>query len=105
MAVPLPPLRKRQGDIAPLYINLFNTEFRKKIRGVAPTAMAAPNAYPWRGNVRELRNALERAMLLADGNELNESHFPMLVATDVELSTAMGLPNQASIWKHWSDRW
>lgn len=95
MSVPLPPLRERKGDIAPLinhYIEIFNIEFRKKIRGVAPTAIAALEAYPWRGNVRELRNALERAMLLADGNELNESHFPMLAASDGELSTALGLP-------------
>jgi two-component system, NtrC family, response regulator AtoC len=95
MSVPLPPLRERKGDIAPLinhYIDTFNTEFRKKIRGVTPAAMAALEAYPWRGNVRELRNALERAMLLADGNELNESHFPMLVTSEGELSTAMGLP-------------
>ena len=95
MSVPLPPLRSRKGDIAPLiahYIDTFNTEFRKKIRGVAPSAMAALEAYSWRGNVRELRNALERAMLLADGNELNESHFPMLASSDAELSTAMGLP-------------
>jgi DNA-binding NtrC family response regulator len=95
MSVPLPPLRERKGDVAPLinhYIDAFNTEFRKKVRGVSPTAMAALEAYPWRGNVRELRNALERAMLLADGNELNESHFPMLAASEMELSTAMGLP-------------
>ena len=81
MSVPLPPLRERNGDIPPLinhYIDNFNTEFRKKIRGVAPAAMTALEAYPWRGNVRELRNAVERAMLLADGNELNETHFPML---------------------------
>jgi two-component system response regulator AtoC len=97
MSVPLPPLRERKGDVAPLinhYIDTFNTEFRKKIRGVSPAAMAALEAYPWRGNVRELRNAIERAMLLADGNELNESHFPMLAAPDGELSTAMGLPNE-----------
>jgi len=95
MAVALPPLRERKGDIAPLinhYIDAFNTEFRKKIRGVSPTTLTALEAYPWRGNVRELRNALERAMLLADGNELNEGHFPMLAASDGELSTAMGLP-------------
>jgi transcriptional regulator with PAS, ATPase and Fis domain len=95
MAVDLPPLRERKGDITPLighYIDTFNSEFRKKIRGVSPTAMTALQAYPWRGNVRELRNALERAMLLADGNELNENHFPMLAAADGELSTAMALP-------------
>jgi len=97
MAVELPPLRGRKGDVAMLvdhYVDLFNTEFRKKIRGVAPAAMAALQAYPWRGNVRELRNAVERAMLLAEGNELNESHFPMLSASEGELSTAMGLPGE-----------
>jgi two-component system, NtrC family, response regulator AtoC len=95
MSVALPPLRERKGDIAPLidyYIDTFNVEFRKRIHGVSPTTMTALEAYPWRGNVRELRNALERAMLLADGNELNESHFPMLAAGDGELSTAMALP-------------
>jgi transcriptional regulator with GAF, ATPase, and Fis domain len=97
MAVELPPLRGRKGDVALLidhYVDNFNTEFRKKIRGVSPGAMAALQAYPWRGNVRELRNAVERAMLLAEGNELNESHFPMLTASEGELSTAMGLPGE-----------
>jgi two-component system, NtrC family, response regulator AtoC len=42
--------------------------------------------------VRELRNGVERAMLLAEGNELNETHFPMLSAGESALSTAMGLP-------------
>jgi two-component system, NtrC family, response regulator AtoC len=97
MSVAMAPLRERTGDIAPLihhYIDVFNTEFRKKIRGVSPTTMTALEAYAWRGNVRELRNAVERAMLLADGNELNESHFPMLTAAEGELSTAMGLPSE-----------
>ena len=97
MALELPPLRDRQGDVPLLvehYIDNFNTEFRKKIRGVSPGAMAALKAYPWRGNVRELRNAVERAMLLAEGNELDESHFPMPSAAEGELSTAMGLPGE-----------
>jgi len=95
MAVPLPSLRERQGDVPLLiahYVDAFNTEFRKKVRGVAPAAMAALQSYPWRGNVRELRNAVERAMLLAEGNELTESHFPMLSVTEGDLSTGMGLP-------------
>jgi len=95
MAVPLPPLRERKSDIPLLinhYIDSFNTEFRKKIRGVSPAAMTALQNYPWRGNVRELRNAVERAMLLADTSELNETHFPMLTASESDLSTAMGLP-------------
>jgi DNA-binding NtrC family response regulator len=95
MGVELPPLRDRRSDIPLLinhYVDAFNTEFRKKIRGVSPAAMAALQSYPWRGNVRELRNAVERAMLLAEGNELTEAHFPMLTVTDADLSTGMGLP-------------
>jgi DNA-binding NtrC family response regulator len=95
MAVELPPLRGRNGDIELLinhYIDNFNTEFRKRIRGVSPSAMAALRSYTWRGNVRELRNAVERAMLLAEGSELNESHFPMLSAGEGELSATIGLP-------------
>ncbi|MGE3489032.1 MAG: sigma-54-dependent transcriptional regulator, partial [Vicinamibacterales bacterium] len=95
MAVPLPPLRDRRDDVPRLlhhYIDSFNLEFRKKIQGISAGALKALQAYPWPGNVRELRNAVERAMLLTDGNELNESHFPMLNAADPELSTGMGLP-------------
>jgi DNA-binding NtrC family response regulator len=97
MAVELPPLRDRNSDVSLLvdhYVDNFNTEFRKKIRGLTPGAMAALQAYQWRGNVRELRNAVERAMLLADGNELNESHFPMLTVTEGDLSMSMGLPSE-----------
>ncbi len=95
MAVPLPPLRDRRDDVPRLlqfYVNAFNLEFRKKIRGVTPGAMKALQAYQWPGNVRELRNAVERAMLLTEGAELTEAHFAMLTATDAELSTGLGLP-------------
>jgi two-component system, NtrC family, response regulator AtoC len=95
MAVPLPPLRDRRDDVPRLlshYIDIFNTEFRKKIKGVTPGALKQLQAYPWPGNVRELRNAVERAMLLTEGNELNETHFAMLTTSDAELSTGMGLP-------------
>jgi two-component system response regulator AtoC len=95
LAVPLPPLRERREDIPRLinhYIDLFNTEFRKKIRGVSPTTLTALTAYAWPGNVRELRNAVERAALLAETIELNESHFPVLSAAPGELSTGISLP-------------
>ena len=95
MAVPLPPLRDRRDDIPRLlqfYVDSFNLEFRKKIRGVTPGALKALQAYQWPGNVRELRIAIERAMLLTEGSELTESHFSMLTAADAELSTGMGLP-------------
>jgi two-component system NtrC family response regulator/two-component system response regulator HydG len=95
MAVPLPPLRDRKSDIPLLiehYIEHFNTEFRKRIRGVSPSAMTALQEHSWPGNVRELRNAVERAMLLAESNDLNDSHFPITATGDAALSPAMGLP-------------
>ena len=95
MAVTLPPLREHREDIPLLidhYIDMFNLEFRKRIRGVTPAALAALEGYGWPGNVRELRNAVERAMLLADGVDLSEAHFPMLTAAEPSVSAAMALP-------------
>ncbi len=95
MAVTLPPLREHREDVHLLidhYIDSFNVEFRKKIRGVTPAALAALEGYGWPGNVRELRNAVERAMLLVDGVDLTEAHFPMLTAADAALSATTALP-------------
>jgi two-component system NtrC family response regulator len=95
MAVPLPPLRDRRDDIPALvshYIDTFNVEFRKKIRGVSPSSLEALRAYHWPGNVRELRNAVERAMLLSESAELNESNFPVLSAPGGDVSSGMNLP-------------
>jgi DNA-binding NtrC family response regulator len=95
MPVALPPLRDRREDVPALlshYIDTFNTEFRKKVRGVAPGVLETLKHYPWPGNVRELRNAVERAMLLSDGTELGEEHFPMLARTEPGLSAEVTLP-------------
>jgi two-component system, NtrC family, response regulator AtoC len=80
LRIVLVPLRERAEDVPLLvhyYIDAYNTEFRKQVRGVSPAAMERLTAYGWPGNVRELRNAVERAMLLADGNELLPAHFPL----------------------------
>ena len=95
MVVPLPPLRERRRDIPLLinhYIETFNGEFRKKIKGVSAPALDALGSYGWPGNVRELRNAVERAMLLSESVELNESHFPVLSAPGGDVSSGMNLP-------------
>jgi len=78
--IKLPALRQRPNDIPGLvnfYVDLYNTEFRKKIRHVSPAAMERLQAYSWPGNVRELRNAVERAMLLAESDELALEDFPI----------------------------
>ncbi|MFN8061287.1 MAG: sigma-54 dependent transcriptional regulator [Vicinamibacterales bacterium] len=81
MPVSLPPLRDRTGDVPLLvayYIDMFNREFKKSVKGVTGAALKSLEAYPWPGNVRELRNAVERAMLLAEVDTLTPEHFQML---------------------------
>jgi two-component system response regulator AtoC len=78
--IALPPLRQRADDTALLvnhYVDSYNAEFKKRVTRVVPAAMARLKAYAWPGNIRELRNAVERAMLLADGTELTVEHFPL----------------------------
>ena len=80
LPIVLAPLRDRADDIPLLvhyYVDSFNTEFRKRIRRVSPEAMERLKAYRWPGNIRELRNAIERAMLLVEGDELSATHFPL----------------------------
>ena len=81
MPVLLPPLREREGDIGLLidhYIDRYNREFRKRVKGVTPEAMAILQQYRWPGNIRELRNAIERAMLLTDREWLEPDDFTNL---------------------------
>ncbi len=76
----LPALRQRSEDIPQLvnyYVDVYNQEFRKRVVRVAPDAMIRLKHYPWPGNIRELKNAIERAMLLTDGDELTLEHFPL----------------------------
>ncbi|OFW13405.1 MAG: Fis family transcriptional regulator [Acidobacteria bacterium RIFCSPLOWO2_12_FULL_67_14] len=81
MPLPLPPLRERRGDVALLtsyYIDRFNREFRKRVKGLTPAAAKLVDQYQWPGNVRELRNAIERAMLLTDREWLEPDDFTTL---------------------------
>jgi transcriptional regulator with PAS, ATPase and Fis domain len=74
----LPPLRERTGDIPPLvryYVDAFNREFKKTVRGVTADGMRYLESHAWPGNIRELRNAIERAMLLSESNELTAADF------------------------------
>ena len=80
LPIALPPLRARADDIPRLvhyFVDSYNDEFRKRVRRVAPETMKRLQAYGWPGNIRELRNAIERAMLLAEGDELTDADFPL----------------------------
>jgi DNA-binding NtrC family response regulator len=95
LPIALPPLRARAEDIPSLanyFIDGFNTEFRKKVRRVAPETMKRLQAYGWPGNIRELRNAIERAMLLAEAEELTDADFPLAGGTGARLTEGVQLP-------------
>jgi two-component system, NtrC family, response regulator AtoC len=84
MPIVLPSLRERRGDVlllANFYINRYNSEFRKRVKGLTAEAQALLEQYRWPGNVRELRNAIERAMLLADKDRLAPDDFTTLSRT------------------------
>jgi two-component system, NtrC family, response regulator AtoC len=83
LPIVLPSLRAHLDDVPGLlsfYIDVFNREFRKNVRGASPEAMRELRAYGWPGNIREVRNAVERAMLLAEGAWLEPQDFPVLAA-------------------------
>jgi DNA-binding NtrC family response regulator len=94
LPVALPPLREREGDVRLLtahFLAVFNREFKKRVRSLAPDAWAALETYPWPGNVRELKNVLERAVLLADRDVLTAEDVPILAGAPA-LAAGFELP-------------
>jgi two-component system response regulator AtoC len=94
LPIVLPPLRARAEDVPSLvhyFVDAFNREFRKKVRGVTAEAMRRLQTYGWPGNIRELRNAVERAMLLVEGTELTADQFPV-ASTAPRLTEGIDLP-------------
>ncbi len=75
----LPALRERPGDIPLLvehFLAKFNERLRKKVEGVEPEASELLTQYPWPGNIRELENVIERAVLFCDATKLHASDLP-----------------------------
>lgn len=75
----LPPLRERPEDIQPLaehFIKDYSVKFRKPIHGMTPEAFKAMTKYRWPGNIRELRNAIERAVLLEESDRIGTTYLP-----------------------------
>lgn len=75
----IPPLRERVDDIPLLsnyFLDVYRKEFGKPIEAISADAMAALKWYPFPGNVRELENAIEHAVILCDGQQLEKTHLP-----------------------------
>jgi DNA-binding NtrC family response regulator len=78
-AIELPPLRARREDIPLLvqtFLNEFNQRNAKAVKAVDQDAMYLMERYPWPGNIRELRNVIERATILAEGDFIETRHLP-----------------------------
>lgn len=79
--ITLPPLRERGNDVmllASAFISHFNKQFNKNISGFTPKAIQVLESYPWRGNVRELQNAIERVVLLEENDIIDENSLAFL---------------------------
>jgi two-component system response regulator HydG len=79
VAIELPPLRERKEDIPLLgkyFLEKYTKENNRKIEGFAPLSMDLLTRYRWPGNIRELENAIERAVIMCKGPWLLPEHFP-----------------------------
>jgi NtrC-family two-component system response regulator AlgB len=79
ITVELPPLRQRPLDLPALameHLRLFARQSSRAIKGFTTAGMSAMQRYPWPGNLRELRNVIERAVILSPGDKIDVNDFP-----------------------------
>jgi Nif-specific regulatory protein len=96
----LPPLRKRREDIPLLvdhFIQLSATQLGAPRPTVSDEAMALLASYHWPGNIRELQNVIERAVLMADGAPIGPNHLPREIVGEEALSSEAGKA-ESSLW-------
>jgi len=80
--IPLPPLRDRADDIPLLiqaFIEEFNAKYDRHVKSVDEAALRVLLAYQWPGNIRELRNSLERAIITCESDLIGQEHLPLIL--------------------------
>ena len=96
----IPPLRERREDIEPLARHLLHKLAGYDEPELSPTAIEALNAFDWTGNVRQLRNCLERAILLSDNGMITTRELPPEIAYRTEkanVSISYNAPQSTSV--------
>lgn len=91
--IEIPPLRERREDIPPLvehFIRIHNRELKKRFKGVDSATMKLFMSLPWKGNVRELDNVIEHAMILGEGDWLTTHDLPRALRNDADLPVSAG---------------
>jgi two-component system response regulator AtoC len=102
MSIHLPPLRERRGDIPLLvgyFIDMFNKKLNKDIEGLSSEAMPILMGYSWPGNIRELENVIERALLLARGRWITPEDLPGRITTDCNFPSSLAPEESLSLRK------
>ncbi len=93
--ITLPPLRDRDDDVfllSKFFIDSFNTEFNKNVKGISKMTMKSFKDYPWHGNVRELKNVIERAMILESEDMILPEHLPLELSNkEVQIHNVQGI--------------
>lgn len=80
IVVRIPSLKERSGDpalLARYFLNRFAREMNPQVKGLAPDALAALDAWSWPGNVRELENRMKRAVIMADGKHVSAADLDL----------------------------
>jgi len=83
IAIFIPPLRDRKEDVLPLvdfFIDRYNRRFKKSVTGITDDTRQLLLSHNWPGNIRELKNSIERAMILEDEHKLRPAYLPFAVS-------------------------
>jgi len=94
ISIRMPSLRERPGDlqnIALSYLRFFARQCGKRLKGISPEAEQALRRYSWPGNLRELRNVIERAVILAGCDEIDLPDLPEKVSQSTQRTEAQGV--------------
>ncbi len=92
--ITMPPLRERPDDVlllASSFVREFSTKFSKKITGFTPEAVEILQSYEWKGNVRELRNVIERITLLETADIISRESLKFLRAASVPITATTAI--------------
>jgi len=102
LPIKIPPLRDRKEDVPLLvdhFIDKYSRELNNPIQGISPEALNCLLSFSWKGNVRELENVIERAIVLTDSNQIQVENLPIEIQNPKEESRVSSLSEELSIKK------
>jgi DNA-binding NtrC family response regulator len=94
--IDLAPLRDRPEDIEPLvahFLKRYSGQINNQVAKVDPAAMTMLKEYHWPGNIRQLQNVIERAVIMCEGNEIKPEHIALYDRGPQKKDEAVGIPN------------